>query len=115
MVRIFVAISAVVVGLSCALSARAQNPDALKGVHIDNFGEVNQFLYRGAQPAGQDYEALKALGIKTVIDLEHSGKESEEQLVESLGMKFVRIGMSDRSRPDSGEVEQFLSIVADPV
>ncbi|HUK92360.1 MAG TPA: dual specificity protein phosphatase family protein [Blastocatellia bacterium] len=114
MIRCGVAVLAVVLGLSYAVPAVAQSPDALKGVHIDNFGQVDQFLYRGAQPVGQDYEALKALGIKAVVDLEYSGKESEQRDVESLGMKFIRIGMSDHSRPDAGAVGEFLKAVADP-
>jgi tyrosine-protein phosphatase SIW14 len=106
-------------GVSLAASALAQNQSLAwtppSGINIRNFGRLNENYYRGAQPAGLDYEALKTLGIKTVVDLEYSGKDGEQRNVESLGMKFVRIGMSDHSRPDSGQVDQFLKVVADPV
>jgi tyrosine-protein phosphatase SIW14 len=118
MVRMLVAVFAAVVGLSCALPAVAQNPiaqnpDALKSVHIDNFGQVNQFIYRGAQPEGRDYSDLAALGVKTVIDLEQAGQSDEEQEVTAAGMKFYRIPMSDRKTPGQGQIDQFLKLVSD--
>ena len=113
MVRVVVALFAVVVGLSFALPAIAQNPDALKSVHVDNFGKVNEFLYRGAQPEGTDYSELAALGVKTVIDLEQTGKSDEEQKVTAAGMKFYRIPMSDRKTPEPGQIEEFLMLVND--
>jgi tyrosine-protein phosphatase SIW14 len=113
MVRLLVALLAAVVGLSCALPARAQSPDALKSVHIDNFGQVNRYLYRGAQPEGSDYNDLSALGVKVVIDLEQTGRSDEEQKVTAAGMKFYRIPMSDRRTPEPGQIDQFLKIVGD--
>jgi hypothetical protein len=32
------------------------------------FGRVNANYYRGAQPEGQDYNDLAALGVKTIIN-----------------------------------------------
>jgi protein tyrosine/serine phosphatase len=83
-------------------------------VEIKNFGRVNDIIYRGAQPKRGDYRALAALGIKTVIDLQREGDEDEPNHVESAGMKFVRIGMSDSSHPSHGQIQEFLKIVSDP-
>jgi tyrosine-protein phosphatase SIW14 len=87
-------------------------PD-ISNIRIRNFGRVSGEYYRGAQPEGQDYKALAALGVKTVIDLERTGDTIEQQAVESAGMKFYRIELSDRAWPDKDNVGQFLQIVDD--
>lgn len=81
---------------------------------IKNFGCVNETFYRGAQPKEQDFADLAAMGVKTVIDLQMGGMVREQGLVEAQGMKFFRIGMSDKSQPAPEQVELFLKIVNDP-
>jgi protein tyrosine/serine phosphatase len=83
-------------------------------IRISNFGKVNDNFYRGAQPSRRDYADLKALGIKTVIDLQQDGEAAEQQQVEAAGMKFYRIGLSDSSWPAPEKTEQFLKLVNDP-
>jgi protein tyrosine/serine phosphatase len=53
------------------------------------------------------------MGVRTVIDLEVSGDQSEAREVKAAGMKFFRIPMSDHSRPSAGAVQQFLQLVND--
>ena len=36
---------------------------------IKDFGRVNEYLYRGAQPKEEGIEELKKLGIDTIVDL----------------------------------------------
>jgi protein tyrosine/serine phosphatase len=62
-------------------------------IRIDNFGTVNEKLYRGAQPNKRDLTDLASLGVKTVIDLQLDGQRDEQQCVEAAGMKFYRIGL----------------------
>jgi len=58
-------------------------------ISIDNFGQVNENYFRGAQPDERDYADLAALGVKTVIDLQRDGSSPEERLVKAAGMKFI--------------------------
>jgi protein tyrosine/serine phosphatase len=81
---------------------------------IKNFGCVNETFYRGAQPKEQDFADLAAMGVKTVIDLQKGGMEREQSLVEAQGMRFFRIGMSDKNQPEAEQVELFLKVVNDP-
>ncbi len=81
---------------------------------IDNFGTVNTNYYRGAQPAGHAYADLAAFGVKTVIDLQEDGDVSEPALVESAGMKFVRIPMNTHVPPTPEQLTSFLQLVNDP-
>jgi len=96
--------------LASAADAKAAN------VRIDNFGRVNDHYFRGAQPEGQDYADLKALGVKTVIDLTggSDASASEPGLVKNLGMNFVRIPMDTHVTPSAETIAHFLSIVDDP-
>jgi tyrosine-protein phosphatase SIW14 len=86
----------------------------LSHVRIKNFGCINETLYRGAEPTESDLTDLKALGVKTIVDLQREGNKDEQQLVESLGMKFYRIGMSTTSKPRPEQVAEFLAIIDDP-
>ncbi len=102
--------------MALAIPAVAQTRSGrdLTNVRIDNFGEVNAHYYRGAQPEGQDYSDLKALGIKTVIDLTQDGDRAEPAVVKSLGMNFYRIPMTTHQVPTNAQLTDFLNIVRDP-
>ena len=104
-----------VFALSDAASAQEMNfaPAAPK-VEIKNFGQMDERFYRGAQPKREQYEALKALGIKTVIDLQAEPKEYEKQMVESLGMRYVNIPMVAKKYPQAEHVQAFMKLVDDP-
>jgi protein tyrosine/serine phosphatase len=82
---------------------------------IDNFGIISDVYYRGAQPDQRDVQALAALGVKTVIDLtDDDGNPDEPAMVESAGMRFVKIPMNTRVAPTDEEIATFLGIVNDP-
>jgi len=83
-------------------------------VHIVNFGRVSDTYYRGAQPVGADFAALKALGVKTVIDLQEYGDQDEPAAAKQAGLNYVRIGMNTRINPTAEQLDQFLKIVNDP-
>jgi tyrosine-protein phosphatase SIW14 len=95
-------------------TAASTAPAALANVRIDNFGRVNDRYYRGAQPKGDDFAALAALGIKTVIDLAEEGDGAEEANATKAGMKFVRIPMTTHETPGPQTIAKFLSLVNDP-
>lgn len=113
----FMSVSATAVLFSFAILSIAQADERSKPAKcaIKNFGCINETFYRGAQPKEQDYADLAAMGIKTVIDLQKGGSAQEQALVEAQGMKFYRIGMSDKRQPGPDQAELFLKIVNDPV
>ena len=87
----------------------------VSNIKIGNFGQVNANYYRGEQPEDDDYAALAALGIRTVIDLQADGRnDSEAQLVEAAGMTFHRIPMFTRVAPTLEQVAQFMTLVTNP-
>jgi protein tyrosine/serine phosphatase len=106
--------TALAIALAILTTVQAAQQDKSSKTQIKNFGCVNETFYRGAQPKPEDYADLKAMGVKTIIDLQREGQVEEQGLVEAQGMKFYRIGMSDKDQPGSEQVEQFLKIVNDP-
>jgi len=83
-------------------------------IKIDNFGQMDERFYRGSRPKDQDYAALAALGIHTIIDLTDNSREYEQPAVERAGLKYVNIPMEDKSYPSMDQVNAFLKVVDDP-
>lgn len=102
----------VVISLTAAAGAQAP---ATEQIRIDNFARVNGSYFRGAQPHGNDYADLAALGVKTVINLtSFDALDSEQAAVERNGMRYLQIPMTTRKSPTASELDAFLSIVNDP-
>ncbi len=107
-------IVAIVVAIGSAAFAKKHSDAAFSNIHISNFGKMDDRFYRGAQPDESDYKDLKALGIKTVIDLQDHPTNYEKRDVEALGMRYVNIPMSDSSYPKEESINAFLKLVKDP-
>lgn len=88
-------------------------PKAFPNVKIENFGQMDDKLYRGAQPSPDDYQSLKDLGITTVIDLRKDATDYEKKNVETLGMTYVNIPMTGWTTKDE-DVATFLKVMNDP-
>lgn len=96
--------------------ARAENPVAAPAPAIVRFQQVDETLYRGGQPDAAGFRALKAMGIRTVVNLRRS--EAERELVESLGLRYVGLvtgltpfGLSGGI--DDDVVQRFFAVVDD--
>ena len=77
-------------------SAAAQQ--AAADVPIARFHQVDEHLYRGAQPTTLGLTRLQALGVRTILNIRDEGDaavENERRIVESLGMRFVHIPIKD--------------------
>ena len=78
---------------------------------IGNFHQVNEHIYRGAQPNGRGFAGLAKLGIKTVIDLR--GENSERTAVERAGLQYVRMPWSGLRAPDDAQIAAVLALLDD--
>lgn len=118
-VRLFAAVLAVafsfpLTGQTNPTSSIKHANVALPIVHIKNFGQINENYYRGAQPEGQDYSDLEALGVKTVINLINDEKGDEGATAQGMGMTYIHIPMTTGTPPTPEQIKQFLSLVEDP-
>jgi protein tyrosine phosphatase (PTP) superfamily phosphohydrolase (DUF442 family) len=115
--------AALLVAFSLASPIAARAADArgttavvdISAIRIDNFGRVDANLYRGAQPQGHDYADLKALGVRTIVNLtSDDAEQNEKALTEAAGMRYVQIPMTTHTPPTAAQQSQFLGIVNDP-
>ena len=106
---------AIVIALGTAALSKTHSDPAFSNIKIKNFGKMDDRFYRGAQPDESDYKVLKALGVKTVIDLQDRPTSYEKRDVEALGMRYVYIPMSDSSYPKEGTIAAFMKVVNDPM
>jgi len=112
--RIFAASVMFVLSFAAVNIFAQTSPSQIGNVKIRNFGQMDDHFYRGAQPELNDYQALKDLGVKTVIDLQEKPTKYEKSAVEALGMKYVNIPMEDTEYPKPEAVETFLKLMDDP-
>ena len=99
--------------LILALPILAQTP-SVPG--IKNFHQVDQHVYRGAQPTPEGIRYLGQLGIKVVLDLRQSGGRSmeEQRQVTRAGMRYVTVPMSGLKPPTDAELATVLKLLEDP-
>jgi tyrosine-protein phosphatase SIW14 len=95
-------------GLQAASLPKAAGTE-IPGVH--NFHEVNDHVYRGAQPNKQGFVSLAKLGVKTILDLR--GEKSERSLVEGAGMRYVRLAWNGHRAPAEDQISTVLSLMND--
>ena len=96
--------------VSTAKKAESNFPD----IKIKNFGQMDERFYRGARPKPEDFKALSALGIKTIIDLTDNSREEEQPAAEAAGLRYVNIPMVDKGYPEVAQINEFMKVVDDP-
>jgi len=84
------------------------------GVNIENFGKVNDHIYRGGQPEGDNYRQLAALGIKTIVDLRGDAERGAKASAQAAGLRYINLPMAPKHYPQSDAAQRFLDIVDDP-
>ena len=101
--------------LVAALASPAAARANLSQVRIDNFGQVNDNYYRGAQPEGRDYSDLAAIGVKTLVNLTSDDADpGERAMAERAGMRYFQIPMTTHQPPTAAQLTEFMRIVNDP-
>src|SRR5580704_14996228 len=80
---------------------------------IKNFYQVDEHVYRGAQPSDDGFKYLAKIGVKTVIDLREADERSdaEERVVTAGGMKYVNVPMTGLTPPSGTEITRILGIL----
>jgi tyrosine-protein phosphatase SIW14 len=79
---------------------------------LTNVGRVANGIFRGAQPKPEGYATLKAMGVRTVINLR--SRHGEREAVEAAGMRSVEIPMNTMKNVDPAAVRKALSVMTDP-
>ncbi|HEU0180435.1 MAG TPA: dual specificity protein phosphatase family protein [Blastocatellia bacterium] len=110
---------AMAVALACsmivpAFAKKDRKRNAARGaaaVTIDNFGQVNDHIYRGGQPKGVHYRQLVVLGIKTVLDLRGDAEPDSKTDAEQAGLQYINLPLEPKRYPQAYAATRFLEIV----
>src|ERR1041385_8085992 len=96
--------------IAFAPALAAQQPAGLT-----NFHQLNERVYRGAQPTPQGFQSLAKMGIKTIVDLRESGSRAaaEKKVVEAPGMLYVNIPLNGHAAPTEQQVSKLLALMND--
>jgi tyrosine-protein phosphatase SIW14 len=83
---------------------------------LPNFHQVNSQLYRGAQPKPGGLQRLKAMGVKTIVNLRNEDNQTRAEGDEArrLGLRYYSISLPGLSRPKDEEVQHVLDIINAP-
>ena len=81
---------------------------------IENFGKVNESYYRGSQPTAEEFNGLKRLGVKTVIDLRKDSIEEAQEWARAAGLEYINIPLTTKRAATQDQTAYFLKLVNDP-
>ncbi len=82
---------------------------------IKNFSQVDNHVYRGAQPTDEGLNYLAKIGVKTVVDLREHDERSlgEEHVVTASGMHYVNVPMTGLTPPTEAQTSKILALLED--
>jgi tyrosine-protein phosphatase SIW14 len=113
--RSFKPLVVLIVAVSLCLSSVLAQSLEPRYPELPNFHQVNQGLYRGAQPRAEGMRRLAALGVKTVLNLRAADERSraEEMEAREVGLRYFNIPMEGLDRPGDEEVARALALIND--
>lgn len=97
-----------------SFNVAAQSQDASTQITIENFGKINDSYYRGSHPNTTQFEVLKRLGVKTIIDLRKDRVEQASDWAGAAGLKYVNIPLTTKKPATEDQTAEFLKLVNDP-
>ena len=82
---------------------------------VRNFQQVDDHVYRGAQPTSEGFQGLEKLGVRSVIDLRRDSerRESEKSVVERAGMRYVHIPLNGAHAPSDQQMARIFAALDD--
>ena len=78
----------------------------------DNFGMLDEGVWRGAQPGPQGFRRLRELGVDTVINL-RAESDDEAATVRALGMTYLYFPLDPLAPPTHAQILAFLRAAGD--
>jgi protein tyrosine phosphatase (PTP) superfamily phosphohydrolase (DUF442 family) len=103
----------VISGKQVTLPATARTSERIYNLPgLSNVGRVVPGVLRGAEIGKDGYATLKAMGVKTVIDMRTSA--NEQKAVEAAGMKAIAIPIEMTRDGLKEKVDRVVALLADP-
>jgi len=98
-------------GISGVCPAGQRGVAAQQG--ILNFGQVDEKLYRGAQPDAMGITNLQRLGIKTIIDLRAASEVNKDEatVARANGIVCTNVPLRGVGRPTDDQIRTVLALI----
>lgn len=83
---------------------------------LPNFHQVNNHLYRSAQPKPEAFQRLAQMGIKSVINLRNDDDKAlvERQQALAAGLLYFNVPLKTLGQPTDQQIAQVLALIAAP-
>lgn len=104
-------------GLCLSLALGAAPPQRSPAYReLPNFHQVNDQLYRGAQPKQDGLKRLAQLGIRTIVNLREGDDlaNRERREARAAGLQYFNIPLKRAGRPSDEQIERVLGILDTP-
>ena len=104
---------ALLLGCFVVINTQAKDRGVPASHGITNFGQVNEHLYRGAQPNTNGIATLKSLGVKTIICLRLTNDLwlPEKAEAENNGINYINIPLRGLGATGESDVERALAAI----
>lgn len=76
--------------------------------------QASPVLYWGGVPRAKDLPQLKAMGIKSIVNLRTNSLPKKSEIAHQLGLKVFHIKTGVFLTPEAPEIKQFLEILCNP-
>jgi protein tyrosine phosphatase (PTP) superfamily phosphohydrolase (DUF442 family) len=87
-------------------------PAPVSMVGVDKLQAIDANVWRGAAPSRLGYIELAASGVHTIVDLRaEANLEVDQELLDRLGMRLVRMPIRDGQVPTADQVATFMDAV----
>ena len=108
-----VGLSLIIALMAAVVLAQTPSDSIPKYVELPNFHQVNQKLYRGAQPKRAGLKRLAQLGVKTILNLRDDDAMAQREGSEAraAGLQYINLPLSRTGRPTDEQVERALAIL----
>lgn len=115
--RIKTAGLSLIIALAAAITFAQTHSDAPpKFDGLPNFHQVNENLYRGAQPKSDGIKRLAQMGVKTIVNLREGDAMAQREGAEAraAGLQYFNVPLGRTGRPTDDQVESALAIINSP-
>lgn len=103
-----------ILSVGAEAQSSTQSSASVQPISIKNFGKVNENYYRGSQPDPTQFEALKRLGVNTVIDLREDKIAEASEWATAAGLRYINIPLTTKRAATEDQSSYFLKLVNDP-
>jgi protein tyrosine/serine phosphatase len=114
--RTIPAVALVLMLLCVTANAQDKTSDVGSPVELPRFQQVNDRLYRSAQPREGAIKRLHELGFNTIINLRGASARTRAQETEAraLGLNYFNLSLPNWGRPKDARVARILEIITAP-